>query len=174
MTFQKLIVNAVDIIDGMDALSIRKIFVRLAVRFIVMDGIKHFIEVLFRMPPVVEQLIIEPQDLRSPKAGSLGIVLGDVLIKPFPRLGLALLHRIKPGHHISIQGVSDDFRKPAPRIDLDGRNLNEREQHQNHPATAPEQFFQIHKPSPSLNQRGDCLQIKNRSISSTKFTSLTC
>lgn len=109
MTFQKLIVNAVDIIDGMDALSIRKIFVRLAVRFIVMDGIKHFIEVLFRMPPVVEQLIIEPQDLRSPKAGSLGIVLGDVLIKPFPRLGLALLHRIKPGHHISIQGVSDDF-----------------------------------------------------------------
>ena len=62
MTFQKLIVNAVDIIDGMDALSIRKIFVRLAVCFIVMDGIKHFIEVLFRMPPVVEQLIIEPQD----------------------------------------------------------------------------------------------------------------
>ena len=119
MTFQKLIVNAVDIIDGMDALSIRKIFVRLAVRFIVMDGIKHFIEVLFRMPPVVEQLIIEPQDLRSPKAGSLGIVLGDVLIKPFPRLGLALLHRIKPGHHISIQGVSDDFRKPAPRLSLD-------------------------------------------------------
>ena len=75
MTFQKLIVNAVDIIDGMDALSIRKIFVRLAVRFIVMDGIKHFIEVLFRMPPVVEQLIIEPQDLRSPKAGGLRVVL---------------------------------------------------------------------------------------------------
>lgn len=47
-----------------------------------------------------------------------------------------------------IQGVSDDFRKPAPRIDLDGRNLNEREQHQNHPATAPEQFFQIHSHPP--------------------------
>lgn len=125
MTFQKLIVNAVDIVDGMDALAIRKIFVRLAVRFIVMDGIKHFIEVLFRMPPVVEQLIIETQDLCSPKAGGLGIVLGDVLIEPFPRLGLALLHRIKPGRHIGIQAAANKVDDGRPRVDFDGSDLHE-------------------------------------------------
>ena len=107
VTFQKLVVNAVDVVDGMDTLAVGKVVVRMAKIFIVLDGVKHFIKVFFGVPPVMNQFVVKSEDLRSPKAGGLSVVLFDVLVQSLPRFVLALLHRVKAGRHIGIQATTN-------------------------------------------------------------------
>lgn len=141
MLLKPLIVHPFDIRYRTDAAVVFVVGVTAAVVLIGINDGQNLDKMLPRVVLIINQFVIEAQDLGTQKIGIALIINLDMLLQLL--LGLLLLFQ-----HFSIQGVSDDFRKPAPRIDLDGRNLNEREQHQNHPATAPEQFFQIHSHPP--------------------------
>ena len=73
-----------------------------AVALVVLDSAKDFVKVFFGVPPVVQQFIIKPQDLGSPKAGGLGVVLCDMFVQLFSRFSLALLHRVEAGRHVGV------------------------------------------------------------------------
>lgn len=131
MLLKPLVVHPLDIRYRTDAAVVFVVGVTAAVVLIGINDGQNLDKMLPRVVLIINQFVIEAQDLGTQKIGIALIINLDMLLQLF--LGLLLLFQ-----HFSIQGVSDDFRKPAPRIDLDGRNLNEREQHQNHPATAPE------------------------------------
>ena len=92
MTFQKLIVNAVDIVDGMDALAIREIFVLLAVVLIV----------LFCVTNPMYQFIIETQNLRSPRSSFSVIIGNNMFVQLLLYFLQPLLHGFKTLRYIGV------------------------------------------------------------------------
>ena len=102
MTFQKLIVNAVDIVDGMDALAIREIFVLLAVVLIVMHDVEHFVKVLFCVTNPMYQFIIETLNLRSPRSSFSVLIGNNMFVQLLLHFLQPLLHGFKTLRYIGV------------------------------------------------------------------------
>ena len=102
MAFQQLVVNAVDVVDGMDALSIREILVLLAVALIVMHDVEHFVKVLFCVTNPVYQFIIETQNLCSQLYIFSVIIGNNMFVQLLLHFLQPLLHGIKTLRHIRV------------------------------------------------------------------------
>lgn len=113
MLLKPLIVHPFDIRYRTDAAVVFVVGVTAAVVLIGINDGQNLDKMLPRVVLIINQFVIEAQDLGTQKIGIALIINLDMLLQLF--LGLLLLFQ-----HFSIQGVSDDFRKPAPRIDLEG------------------------------------------------------
>lgn len=107
MLLKPLIVHPFDIRYRTDAAVVFVVGVTAAVVLIGINDGQNLDKMLPRVVLIINQFVIEAQDLGTQKIGIALIINLDMLLQLF--LGLLLLFQ-----HFSIQGVSDDFRKPSP------------------------------------------------------------
>ena len=91
-----LVINPVDVLDGMDGSVVLVLGVLSAVFLIAVDVVEDFVEVLLGMPDTPQQLCVELEDAGPVQVGIAFIIHADMLVEP-------VLHLVQLGNHIAIK-----------------------------------------------------------------------